>query len=56
MIDTVSHTHYIKVLGYVEYRNDKMIGTPKRTTGALGYAHKTCVDGTSIWEDAPQLF
>jgi len=44
MIDTATMSTYVKVVGWAEWKNDRVIGNIKNPSTPVGYAHKTCVE------------
>lgn len=44
MIDTTTMSTYVKVVGWAEWKNDRVIGNIKNPSTPVGYAHKSCVE------------
>jgi hypothetical protein len=55
-IDTTNHAYSVKIVAWIEYRDGKYLGTPKKPSAPLGYAHKICTEVRNQFDDAPTLF
>lgn len=45
-----------KVIGWIEVKNGKRVGSVMKPSNALGYAHKVCVQLGQSRDDSPTLF
>ena len=55
-LNLYTQTCVVKVVTWIEYKNERFVGQVIKPSAPVGYAHKVCVDGKSINDGAPQLF
>lgn len=43
-LDTAIMATVVKVVGWVEWKGDRVVGSVKNPSAPVGYAHKMCVE------------
>lgn len=43
-LDTTTMSTCVKVVGWVEWKGDRAVGSIKNASAPVGYAHKMCIE------------
>lgn len=52
-LDTNTMSTYVKVVGWVEWKADRAVGSVKHPSAPVGYAHKICIESPKSRDQVP---